>query len=165
MLKPLVAVRRMITIALASAIAVLALTFALGRRSAPAAIRHTCAPPDRQFLVAAHSNMAQLAFWSDQLAHGGATPSLVVSQARDEAEQVAAIHPVDPTLQGVRTLIDGVLQEYGNAIRAKAHGRSGDLHMRRSWRLAAEVQVLLGAVQPQLGSLGCDVTPLLAGSS
>jgi hypothetical protein len=156
-----VAVTRLITIALACALAVLGVAFVLERRSAPATVAHTCSPPDRQFLAVAHSNMTQLGFWSDQLGRGEAAPSDVAHEALAEAVQIGATQPVDPTLAGVRTLLEGVLDEYGAAIEARAAGRAGDAHMRRSWLLAAEVQDQLAAVQPQLAPLGCDVSPLL----
>ena len=151
----------MITIALASALAVLCVALVLGRAAATASVPHTCSATDRQFLATAHSNIAQLGFWSDQLTHGWAQPADVASQVLSEAQQVAATAPTDPTLKGVRILVDGVLQEYGNAILAKAHGKPGDAHMRRSWQLAAEVQVLLSAARQPLSALGCDVSPLI----
>lgn len=109
--------------------------------------------------------MAQLSFWSTQLSSGDATPVVVSRQAFSEARQVTITKPLDPTLGGLRDLLGGMLEEYGNAIRAHAHGRSGDAHMRRSWRLAAEIRDQLEVARGPLAALGCDPGPLLGAST
>lgn len=155
---------RVIVISLACAVAVFGAAVAFG--STPAdAVAHSCSAPDRQFLQTAVENMSQLAFWSGQLSSGDALPAVVSKQAFSEAQQVAVTKPLDPTLAGVRTLLDGMLQEYGNAIRAHVHGRTGDAHMRRSWRLAAEIRDQLQAARGPLATLGCDPGPLLGASA
>ncbi|HET7568633.1 MAG TPA: hypothetical protein VFJ91_11610 [Gaiellaceae bacterium] len=155
---------RVIVVSLACAVLVLGAALAFG--STPAgSVAHSCSPPDRQFLQTASSNMSQLAFWSSQLSSGDATPVVVSKQAFSEAQQVAITKPLDPTFGGVRDLLDGMLREYGNAIRAQAHGRSGNAHMRRSWRLAAEIRDQLQAARGPLANLGCDPGPLLGATA
>jgi hypothetical protein len=58
--------------------------------------------------------------------------------------------------------LNGLLEEYGFALRAEANDHSGKLHMRRSWRLAGEIHDQLNGSNTQLAELGCDATPLLS---
>lgn len=155
---------RVIVVSLACAVIVLGAATAFG--STPGgAVAHSCSAPDRQFLQVASDTMGQLGFWSSQLSSGDATPAVVSQQAFSEERQVAVTKPADPTLGGVRILLDGMLDDYATAIRAHARGLSGDARMRRSWRLAGEIRDQLESARGTLADLGCDPGALLGATT
>jgi hypothetical protein len=122
---------------------------------------HTCSAADKQFLQTVQSNMTQLGYWSDSLLSGDATPGIVIKQTGAESRQIGATSPTDSSLLTARSLLRKMFLEYGAAVHAKALGNSPGKHVRIAYTLANGVHDLLVGEQPQLVTLGCDVTPLL----
>jgi hypothetical protein len=129
--------------------------------SGPASQKHTCSAADKQFLQTVQDNMTQLGYWSDSLLSGDATPELVIKQTRSESNQIGATSPTDISLLTARSLLRKMFLEYGAAVRAKALGGRPGKHVQMAYTLANGVHDLLVGAQPQMASMGCDVTPLL----
>jgi len=156
-------VRRLLAATLACAAAVLGASFLLGNgRAQGGKVVHTCSAADKQFLQTVRENMTQLGYWSDALLQNDVAPRVVVKQARSEADQIAATSPDDPTLTTTRTMLQTMLLQYGDAIRAKFHGGDAGIHMKLSYNLANQVHYLLVGAQPALAAQGCDVSSLMA---
>ena len=124
---------------------------------------HTCSAPDKQFLQTVQMNMTQLEYWSGELGDQDVAPSVVVQQARSEADQVDATRPMDPTLAMTRKLLRTMFREYAQAVYAKFHHGNAGVHMQLAYTLANTVHDELVGAQRPLASMGCDVTPLLSG--
>jgi hypothetical protein len=122
---------------------------------------HTCSAADKQFLQTVQSNMTQLGYWSDSLLSGDATPAEVIKQTVSESRQIGATSPTDQSLMTARSLLRKMFLEYGAAVHAKALGNRPGKHVQLAYTLANGVHDLLVDAQPQMASMGCDVTPLL----
>lgn len=160
----LVHLRRLIVATSVCTVVVLGGTFLVGSQRAQAGQRHvthTCSATDKQFLQTVQSNLTELAYWSDSLVHAEVAPGVVVKQARNEAEQVAATGPSDPTLEQTRGLLRSMFRAYARAVAAKMHGGNAGSPMHTAYTLANDVHYLLVGVQPELAARGCDPAPLL----
>ncbi len=160
----LVHLRRLIVATSVCTVVVLGGTFLVGSQRAQAGQRHvthTCSATDKQFLQTVQSNLTELAYWSDSLVHAEVAPGVVVKQARNEAEQVAATGPSDPTLEQTRGLLRSMFKAYARAVAAKMHGGNAGSPMHTAYTLANDVHYLLVGVQPELAARGCDPAPLL----
>lgn len=156
--------RRLIVATAVCTVVVLGGTFLVGSQRAQAGQRHvthTCSATDKQFLQTVQSNLTELAYWSDSLVHAEVAPGVVVKQARNEAEQVAATGPSDPTLEQTRGLLRSMFKAYARAVAAKMHGGNAGSPMHTAYTLANDVRYLLVGVQPELAARGCDPAPLL----
>jgi len=131
------------------------------RASSGAGVQFICTAADKQFIDTVSSNMMQLSYWSDALVAHDVDPSVVVKQARSEADQIGATRPIDRTLGATRNLLDAMFVEYSKAVAASAAGKDGSVHMRSAWRLATSSHKLLTGAKDGLGSQGCDVSSLL----
>ena len=141
----------------------LGVSFFLSSGHAQARVTHTCSAADKQFIDTVSSNMTQLAYWSDSLVNGDVDSSVVVHQARAEADQVDATRPTDPSLDKTRFLLKGMLTQYAKAIDAKYNGGDAGVYMGLSYTLANEAHDLLASSQPALAAKGCDPERLLNG--
>lgn len=130
---------------------------AASRPSAP----HTCSPADQQFLQTVDQNMTQLTYWSGELLSGDASVTTVIQQATNEAQQVDATVPSDPSLRQARSLLGGMFSEYAAAIRAKAAGGDAGKHMGKAYAYANYIHDVLVAAQPAMAAKGCDLSALL----
>src|SRR3954451_17527686 len=160
-----VRIRRLIAATLVCASLVLGVSMLIGAGHAsagPVAQKHTCSVADKQFLQTVQSNMTQLGYWSDALLSGDATPADVIKQTGAESRQVGATAPTDISLLTARSLLRKMFLEYGAAVRAKAIGNAPGKHVQTAYTLANGVHDLLIDAQPQMASMGCDITPLLS---
>jgi hypothetical protein len=127
-----------------------------------AAVAHSCAATDKRFIQTATTNMTALGVWADGFRSGDIEADEVAEQARDAARRVRYVKPRDPSLRLAQRLIDGMFNEYGQAVAlaAKERARAGK-HMHRAYGLANFARDVLTEAQPQLAKHGCDVGPLL----
>jgi hypothetical protein len=124
--------------------------------------QHTCSAADKQFLQTVVSNMTQLTYWSEAWLSGEETPATVVKQTVAESQQIGATSPTDISLLTARSLLRKMFLEYADAVHAKAIGKQPGRHIMTARTLANGVHDLLVDAQPQMASMGCDVTPLLS---
>jgi hypothetical protein len=158
-----VKVKRLTAATLATAALVFGASVLVGNGRAQAAqpVSFVCSAADKQFITTVSSNLMQLGYWSDALVSRDVEPSVVVSQAKAEAQQVGQTRPQDRTLHATRDLLGSMFLEYSKAVAITAHGRSATTHMTTAWRLARSVHDLLAGAKDGLGAQGCDVSPLL----
>ena len=135
------------------------------RASAGARVSYICSAVDKQFISTVSTNMIQLGYWSDALVGHDVDPSVVVKQARSEADQVSATDPEDRTLHATRDLLSSMFVEYSKAVASSAKGRDGGQHLQNAWRLANSSHKLLLGAKDGLAAQGCDVSPLLSSNS
>ena len=133
-----------------------------GGEETAAAAEHSCAATDLRFIQTASTNMTALGILAEGFRSGDIAPDEVAKQARDAAKRVRYVKPQDPSLRQAQRLIDGMLNEYGQAVTlsAKERARAGK-HMHRAYGLANFAREVLVQAQPQLAKQGCDVAPLL----
>ena len=156
--------RRLIAATSVCTVLVFGVTFLVGSQRAQAGQRHvthTCSATDKQFLQTVRSNLTQLSYWSDSLVHAEVAPGTVVKQAKNEAAQVAATGPTDPTFEQTRGLLGSMFKAYARAVAAKMHGGNAGSPMHTAYTLANDVHYLLVGVQPEMAARGCDPAPLL----
>lgn len=132
-----------------------------GGRAETATIAHTCSATDRQFIRHAELNMVALGLWGEQYRDGEATALEVVAEARRAAKRIDELKPSDPSLRKTRSLVSGMITEYGRAMFAKAREREAGPHMYRSYGLANFARDVLVEAAPELERRGCDVSGLL----
>lgn len=149
-------VRRLISVTIAGATAVLALSFLLNTGGASSG--HTCSALDKQFLQTAGSTMAEFA----AIRSGAVTPWAAIREARTDARRIGSLAPTDPTLASARDLLRPMLLEYASGVAAQRRTGNGGTHMYRSYVFADAAHGVLVKGQPALSALGCDVSPLLS---
>jgi hypothetical protein len=132
-----------------------------GGRARSATIEHTCSASDRQFINTTQLNMTALGAWSDDYRAGEATAAQVISEARKAATRVQKLEPSDPSLQKTKSLVAGMLTEYGRAMTAKTKERDAAPHMYRAYGLANFAHDVLTDAAPELHKRGCDISGLL----
>lgn len=157
-------VRRLILVTAVCVVAVFVGTVMVASGRAQAGERpvvHTCSALDKQYLDVVSSNMSQLSYWSDSLAHNEADSAEVVKQARSEAEQIDETRPTDPTLEQSRSLLRSMFIDYARAVSARMHRRDAGRPMGAAYQLANNVHDLLAGAQPALAARGCDPASLL----
>jgi hypothetical protein len=156
-------VKRLTAATLATAALVFGLSVLAGSGRAEAAqpVSFSCSAADKQFIATVSTNLTQLGYWSDALVSHDVDASVVVTQAKAEAQQVGQTRPEDRTLHATRDLLGSMFMEYAKAVAVTARGRSATTHMTTAWRLAHSVHDLLAGAKDGLGTRGCDVSPLL----
>jgi hypothetical protein len=132
-----------------------------GGRARSATIQHTCSATDRQFINTTQLNMTALGVWSDDYRAGEATASQVIAEARNAATRVQKLQPSDPSLQKTKSLVAGMLTEYGRAMTAKTKEKDAAPHMYRAYGLANFAHDVLTDAAPELRKRGCDISGLL----
>jgi hypothetical protein len=132
-----------------------------GGRAESATIAHTCSATDREFIRQAELNMVALGLWGEQYREGEATATEVVAEARRAAKRIEKLEPSDPSLRKTRSLVSGMITEYGRAMLAKAKKREAGRHMYRAYGLANFARDVLVDAAPELHRRGCDVSSLL----
>ena len=132
-----------------------------GGRAESATIAHTCSATDRQFIRQAELTMVALGLWGQQYREGEVTAMEVVAEARRAAKRIDKLQPSDPSLQKTRSLVTGMITEYGRAMHAKAKEKEAGPHMYRAYGLANFARDVLVDAAPDLQSRGCDVSGLL----
>jgi hypothetical protein len=132
-----------------------------GGRARSATVRHTCSATDRQFITTTELNMTALGAWSDDYRNGDATASQVISEAQKAAIRVDKLSPSDPSLQKTKSLVAGMLTEYGRAMTAKTKKKDAAPHMYRAYGLANFAHDVLTEAAPELRKHGCDISGLL----
>ena len=146
---------------IAAGLALFAAAVLVTGRADGSTVRHTCSATDRDFIGAAELNMAALGLWGEQYAHGEATATEVVAEARRAAKRLAGTSPSDPSLAKTRTLMEAMFSEYARAIHAKSKNKDAAAHMFRAYGLANFARDVLVDARDELSKRGCDVTPLL----
>jgi hypothetical protein len=132
-----------------------------GGRARSATVRHTCSATDRQFISTTELNMTALGAWSEDFRSGDATASEVIDEARKAVVRVEKLSPSDPSLQRTKSLVTGMLTEYGRAMTAKSKEKDAAPHMYRAYGLANFAHDILTDAAPELRKRGCDVSGLL----
>jgi hypothetical protein len=132
-----------------------------GGRARSATIEHTCSATDRQFINTTQLNMTALGAWSDDYRAGEATASEVIAEARKAATRVQTLQPSDPSLQKTKSLVAGMLTEYGRAMTAKTKEKDAAPHIYRAYGLANFAHDVLTDAAPELQKRGCDISGLL----
>ena len=133
-----------------------------GGDGSEAPVTHSCAATDKRFIQTATTNMTALGIWSEGFRTGDIDADQVAEQARDAAKRVSYVRPRDPSLRLAQRLIDGMFNEYGQAVALAAKERTlAGKHMHRAYGLANFARDVLVEAQPQLAQYGCDVGPLL----
>jgi hypothetical protein len=132
-----------------------------GGRAESATVAHTCSATDRKFIRHAELNMVALGLWGEQYRDGEVTAVEVVAEARRAAKRVNQLEPSDPSLLKTRTLVAGMITEYGRAMLAKSKQRDAGQHMYRAYGLANFARDVLVDAAPDLRRRGCDVSALL----
>jgi hypothetical protein len=133
-----------------------------GAGGSEASVRHSCAATDKRFIQTASTNMAALGVWSEGYRNGEIEADEVAKEARSAAKRVRYVKPLDPSLKLAQRYIDGMFNEYSQAVAlaAKEASRAGK-HMHRAYGLANFARDVLVEAQPKLAKHGCDVAPLL----
>jgi Flp pilus assembly protein TadD len=149
----------LIAAGLASFAAVVLLTG--GGHGRSATVEHTCSATDRQFISKTELSMTALGIWGDDYRRGEATEAEVIAEARRATVRVETMNPSDPALRKTKTLMAGMLTEYGRAMVAKAKQKDAAPHMYRAYGLANFAHEVLAEAQPELRRRGCDVSSLL----
>jgi hypothetical protein len=154
---------RGISVLAAALLLALGIGFAVrGEDGSAAAIEHSCAATDQRFIQTASTNMTALGIWAEGFRSGDIAPEEVARQARDAAKRVRYVKPQDPALRQAQRLIDGMLNEYSQAVTLAAEERErAGKHMHRSYGLANFARDVLVQAQSKLAEHGCDVGPLL----
>jgi hypothetical protein len=132
-----------------------------GGRARSATVQHTCSATDRQFISTTELNMTALGAWSDDYRAGEATASEVIAEARKAVTRVEKLQPSDPSLQKTKSLVAGMLTEYGRAMTAKTKEKDAAPHMYRAYGLANFAHDVLMDAAPELQKRGCDISGLL----
>lgn len=132
-----------------------------GQRAQSATVQHTCSATDRQFINTTELNMTALGAWSDDYRAGEATAKDVITEAEKAAVRVEKLQPSDPSLQKTKTLVAGMLTEYGRAMTAKTKKKDAAPHMYRAYGLANFAHDVLVEAAPELHKRGCDISGLL----
>jgi hypothetical protein len=132
-----------------------------GGRAESATIAHTCSATDKQFIRSAELNMVALGLWGEQYREGEVTAAEVVAEARKAAKRIDKLEPSDPSLLKTRSLVAGMITEYGRAMFAKSKEKDAGQHMYRAYGLANFARDVLVDAAPELQSRGCDVSGLL----
>jgi hypothetical protein len=149
----------LIAAGLASFAAVVLLTG--GGHGRGATVAHTCSATDRQFIARTELSMTALGVWGDDYRRGEATEAEVIAEARRAATRVQTLNPSDPALRKTKTLMAGMLTEYGRAMLAKSKQKDAAPHMYRAYGLANFAHDVLVDAEPELRRRGCDVSSLL----
>jgi hypothetical protein len=132
-----------------------------GGRAQSATVEHTCSATDRQFINTTELNMTALGAWSDDYRAGEATASEVISEAEKAVVRVQKLDPSDPSLEKTKSLVAGMLTEYGRAMTAKTKKKDAAPHMYRAYGLANFAHDVLADAAPELYRRGCDLSGLL----
>jgi hypothetical protein len=132
-----------------------------GGHARSATTKHTCSATDKQFISKTELNMTALGIWGDDYRNGEATEAEVIAEARKATKRVELLNPSDPALQKTKTLMAGMLTEYGRAMLAKSKQKDAATHMYRAYGLANFAHDVLVDAAPELQRRGCDVSPLL----
>lgn len=125
--------------------------------ASPQEVVHLCSPPDRQFIRTATETLIGLDIRHGRLPGGGEITELDATSA---AELVRSTAPLDPTLRQTRSLLGGMLVEYGAAVQAKSGSRAARKHLAKGFRYWATARMLLSGASPALANLGCQVETL-----
>jgi hypothetical protein len=132
-----------------------------GGRARSATVQHTCSATDREFISTTELNMTALGVWSEDYRAGEATAAEVISEARKAVIRVQKLDPSDPSLQKTRSLVAGMLTEYGRAMTAKTKKKDAAPHIYRAYGLANFAHDVLVDAAPDLRKRGCDISGLL----
>ena len=132
-----------------------------GGRARSATVQHTCSATDKQFISTTELSMTALGIWGDDYRRGEATEAEVIAEARRATVRVETLNPSDPALRKTKTLMAGMLAEYGRAMVAKAKKKDAAPHMYRAYGLANFAYDVLADAEPELRRRGCDVSALL----
>lgn len=149
----------LIAAGLASFAAVVLLTS--GGHARSATVQHTCSATDKQFISTTELSMTALGVWGDDYRHGEATEAELIAEARRATVRVETLNPSDPALRKTKTLMAGMLAEYGRAMLAKSKQKDAASHMYRAYGLANFAHDVLVDAEPELRRRGCDVSALL----
>ena len=149
----------LIAAGLASLAAVVLLTG--GGHGRGATVEHTCSATDKQFISKTELSMTALGVWGDDYRRGEATEAEVIAEARRATTRVRTLNPSDPALRKTKTLMAGMLTEYGRAMLAKSKKKDAAPHMYRAYGLANFAHDVLVHAEPELRRRGCDVSSLL----
>lgn len=133
-----------------------------GGAEPPAPIAHSCSATDKRFIQTATTNMTALGILAEGLRSGDIAAEEVARQAKDAAKRVGYVKPRDPALRAAQRYMDGMFNEYSQAVSLAARERSrAGRHMHRAHGLANFARDVLLQAQPALAERGCDVAPLL----
>ncbi|MBA3384002.1 MAG: hypothetical protein H0T20_05030 [Actinobacteria bacterium] len=149
----------LIAAGLASFAAVVLLTS--GGPGRGATVEHTCSATDKQFISTTELSMTALGIWGDDYRRGEATEAEVIAEARRAKRRVETLNPSDPALRNAKTLMAGMLAEYGRAMLAKSKQKDAGPNMYRAYGLANFANDVLVEAAPELRRRGCDVSSLL----
>jgi hypothetical protein len=125
------------------------------------AVAHTCGLTDRQFLDDYQVQLTYVDLLGDDFVHGDAKAKEVVAATRDAAATVHRARPLDPSLRLVRKFARAMFLQYGDAVQARASGRTATREMYLASQIGAHVHDVLGEARSGLAAKGCDVSDLL----
>jgi hypothetical protein len=148
----------------AAGLLVAAVALVAGGRAQPARtsnVIHVCGALDRQFIRAAVLSNTSIELLGQDYVVGDLSPSEALSQTRDAALGLRLTKPRDPSLKLTRSLLHGMVVEYGRAIRARWKGGDAGMHIFRSYSLANYAHDVLADAEPQLAKRGCPPGELL----
>jgi hypothetical protein len=132
------------------------------RHSASAGpVEHTCGLTDRQFIDDYQVQLTYVNLLGDDFIHGRAKAKDVVAGTRDAAGTIRRGRPLDPSLRVARKYARAMFLQYGDAVAARAAGRSASREMYLASSIGARLDDVLHDAQPGLAAKGCDVADLL----
>ena len=146
----------------AAGLVLAAVVLVAGGRAEPAHTSHLCSAQDKEFINAAALSTTALTLLGEDYQAGRLSPKLAIAQTRNAELGIRNTDPRDRSLTLARTLMRGMMVEYGRAVRAQWKG-TGDAssHMYRSYSLANYAHEVLVDAEPALDGLGCSVAGLL----
>ena len=145
----------------AAGLVIVAVVLVAGGRAEPARTAHSCTVLDKQFISLAVLSNTSLTLLGDGYLSGDVGPKDAIAETRADAARLQLTHPNDASLKAAKTMMRGMIIEYGRAIRARWKGGDTGAHMYRSYSLANYVHQVLADAQPVLVKQGCSVAELL----
>ena len=148
----------------AAGLVVAAVALVAGGRAEPArtsGVSHVCGALDKQFIRAAAISNASVELLGHDFVVGDLSAPDALSQTREAALGIRLTEPRDPSLKLTRTLMHGMVVEYGRAIHARWKGGNASAHMYRSYSLANYAHDVLIEAEPALSHEGCSLAELL----
>lgn len=149
---------------IAAGLLVAAAALVAGGRAEPArtsGVTHICGALDKQFIRAAVLSNTSVELLGRDYIGGDISARDALAQTREAALGLRLTNPRDPSLKLTRSLMHGMVVEYGRAIRARWKGGDAGSHMYRSYSLANYAHEVLTDAEPALARQGCPLAELL----